>query len=95
MLCPREFQTRGRRPPRAAVGPQRRGPRAGRSGRRGQQDDRPDTAAAQVVAQRLRAKGWAGVVYTSHNHQRGTDIRLRVVLPLPEEIDQNYPPAKR
>jgi hypothetical protein len=43
------------------------------------------------VAERLQRKGWAGVVYTSHSHVRGSNIRYRVVVPLSEEIEPDLP----
>ena len=47
--------------------------------------------APEEVARRLRGKGWAGVVYTSHSHVPDQDIRFRVVLPLSEEINPELP----
>jgi hypothetical protein len=42
------------------------------------------------AAARVKAKGWAGVVYTSHNHTPEAP-RYRVVLPLSEEIAPELP----
>src|ERR1700722_4272876 len=42
------------------------------------------------TVQRVRNRGWAAVVYTSHNH-RGEAPRYRIVVPLSEEIDYELP----
>jgi hypothetical protein len=42
------------------------------------------------LVDRIRARGWAAVVYTSHNH-RPEAPRYRIVLPLAEEIDHELP----
>jgi len=46
--------------------------------------------ALEVAAARVRAAGWAAVIYTSHNHSRAAP-RYRIVLPLSEEIDHELP----
>jgi hypothetical protein len=43
------------------------------------------------LAKRLKARGWAAALWTSHNHRPPNDIRCRVVLPLSEEIDHELP----
>jgi hypothetical protein len=43
-----------------------------------------------AAVERVRASGWAAVVYTSHSHQADAP-RYRVVLPLSEEIDPELP----
>jgi hypothetical protein len=45
---------------------------------------------AAIVAERVRARGWGGLVYTSHSH-RPEAPRYRVVLPLTQEIDHQLP----
>jgi hypothetical protein len=42
------------------------------------------------VAERIRNRGWAAAVYTSHSH-RPAAPRYRVLLPLSEEIDHELP----
>ena len=42
------------------------------------------------AVRRVTERGWAGVIYTSHNHQFGVP-RYRVVLPLTEEIAPSLP----
>ena len=46
-------------------------------------------AFAEAV-ERVRAIGWAGILYTSHSHRPGAD-RFRVLLPLSEEIAFDLP----
>jgi hypothetical protein len=43
--------------------------------------------------ERVRATGWAAVVYTSHGHT-GAAPRYRIVLPLSEEIAPELPAAE-
>jgi hypothetical protein len=45
---------------------------------------------ASEAAERMRDAGWAGLVYTSHNHTMA-EPRYRIVLPLVEEIDHELP----
>jgi hypothetical protein len=47
----------------------------------------PDFSAA---VKNVRQSGWAGIVYTSHNHLPRSP-RYRIVLPLSEEIDHDLP----
>jgi hypothetical protein len=45
---------------------------------------------AAEAAERVRKAGWAGVIYTSHNHTPVAP-RYRILLPLAEEIDSELP----
>jgi hypothetical protein len=45
---------------------------------------------ASEAAELMRDAGWAGLVYTSHNHTIAAP-RYRIVLPLAEEIDHELP----
>lgn len=42
------------------------------------------------AVQRIRKRGWAAIVYTSHNHKQEAP-RYRIVLPLAEELDHELP----
>jgi hypothetical protein len=46
--------------------------------------------AAAEAAERVRKAGWAGVIYTSHNHTSAAP-RYRIVLSLSKEIDHELP----
>ena len=43
-----------------------------------------------TAVERVRARGWAGILYTSHNHAP-SKIRYRLVFPLSAEIDPDLP----